>query len=187
MTSAAHASGTDRCAEVAALRGWADSDIVVNVQGDEPLLPSRFIEQVASALHASDADLGTLACPITGAAEFLDPNVVKVVTRHDGRALLFSRAPVPWRRDADDGSPAQWQGALRHIGLYAYRVATLRSLSALPPCALENTERLEQLRALWHGLSIQVAVAAELPGPGVDTEADLAEVERRLLALQAPE
>ncbi|MBS0395279.1 MAG: 3-deoxy-manno-octulosonate cytidylyltransferase, partial [Proteobacteria bacterium] len=156
-------------------------EIIVNVQGDEPLLPSANVAQVASLLAASDgASVATLATPIESAAEFADPNAVKVVCDRAGRALYFSRAPIPWPRDAvaagrDDAS--RYAGALRHIGLYAYRVAALRRLAALAPTPLELAERLEQLRALEHGLAIAVAVAVERPGPGVDTEADLAQVD----------
>ncbi len=142
MTAAAHASGTDRIAEVARLRGWAPASVVVNVQGDEPLMPAALIQQVAALLarHA-DADIATLASPITQLSEFLDPNTVKVVTDSAGRALYFSRAPIPWTRD---GAPAglasqrDLSGARRHIGIYAYRVAALLQLAALPVSVLET-------------------------------------------------
>ena len=181
MTSAAHASGTDRIAEIAARHGWAGEEIVVNVQGDEPLLPHTLIAQAAGLLDANPAaTIATLATPIATDAEYLDPNVVKVVARCDGMALYFSRAPIPWDRDGAASIPTsqeRHQGARRHIGLYAYRVSALRALAAAPATALELRERLEQLRALSIGLSITVADAAEAPGPGVDTPDDLARVD----------
>lgn len=180
MTSAHHASGTDRIAEVAARRGWTDGDIVVNVQGDEPLLPPALIGQAAALLAATPAaSIATLATPIVSESDYLDPNVVKVVARPDGMALYFSRAPVPWDRDGFASRPPgadRHRGARRHLGLYAYRVAALRQLAAAPAAALEQRERLEQLRALAMGLAIVVADAVEAPGPGVDTPEDLARV-----------
>jgi 3-deoxy-manno-octulosonate cytidylyltransferase (CMP-KDO synthetase) len=181
MTRAAHPSGTDRIAEAAHARGWADGDIVVNVQADEPLIPSALIGQVAQLLEAHErADVATLVTAIGSTQEFLDPNVVKVVADAQGRALYFSRAPVPWDRDGAAAGPAQmsFAGALRHIGIYAYRVAALRRLTALPPSGLELRERLEQLRALENGFEIQVATAAEVPGPDVNTPEDFLRVGR---------
>jgi 3-deoxy-manno-octulosonate cytidylyltransferase (CMP-KDO synthetase) len=177
MTSPAHLSGTDRIAEAAAKLHWAADDIIVNLQGDEPLMPPALIAQVARLLqdHA-DADIATLAAPVISAAEFLDPNAVKVVLAQDGRALLFSRAPIPWDRDgaiAGLPGPDSYQQALRHIGLYAYRVRSLLRISQLPPAPLELREKLEQLRALAHGMQIRVAIAAERPGVDVNTPADL--------------
>jgi 3-deoxy-manno-octulosonate cytidylyltransferase (CMP-KDO synthetase) len=181
-TDPAHGSGTDRIAEVARTRGWAGRDIVVNVQGDEPLLPSAAIAQVARLLeqHAG-AGIATLATPVTSREEFLDPHVVKVVCDARGYALYFSRAPIPWPRDhAPDGEAgaASYACARRHLGLYAYRVAALLKFAAAPAGRLEGLERLEQLRALERGgaLAIVVADALERPGPGVDTESDLAVV-----------
>jgi 3-deoxy-manno-octulosonate cytidylyltransferase (CMP-KDO synthetase) len=186
MTSAAHASGTDRIAEVAARRRWAAADIVVNVQGDEPLLPPALVAQAASLLAATpSASVATLAVPIATEAEYLDPNVVKVVARPDGMALYFSRAPIPWDRDGSASSPAGTQrhlGARRHLGLYAYRVSALQALAAAPAAALERRERLEQLRALSLGMQVAVADAVEPPGPGVDKPEDLARVEAILRA-----
>jgi 3-deoxy-manno-octulosonate cytidylyltransferase (CMP-KDO synthetase) len=184
MTAAHHASGTDRCAEVAQARGWDEDDIVVNLQGDEPLTPPVLVRQVAELL-ASDpvAGVATLCAPLGELAEFLDPNVVKVTFAADGAALYFSRAPIPWERDgapAGLGSQRSHRHAHRHIGLYAYRVGTLLRLAALPPCELEQVEKLEQLRALWNGVRIVVDVARAAPGPGVDTPEDLARVERLL-------
>lgn len=184
LTDVAHPSGTDRIAEVALRRGWADDHVVVNVQGDEPLLPPPLVQQVAELLQRHpDADIGTLATPIQALEDYLDPNVVKVVTRADGAALYFSRAAVPWHRDgAPRGAASQeaYAGAMRHIGLYSYRVGALRRLAGTASCPLENIERLEQLRALWMGMRIQVDVAHEAPPAGVDTEADLARVSRLL-------
>jgi 3-deoxy-manno-octulosonate cytidylyltransferase (CMP-KDO synthetase) len=186
LTDHRHATGTDRLAEVARERRWADDEVVVNVQGDEPLIAPANIVEVATILRATPgAAIATLASPIERLADFEDPNVVKVVCNLQGLALYFSRAPVPWPRDgAAAGDPRRFEGALRHIGLYAYRVAALRRLAALPPARLETAERLEQLRALENGLAIAVGVAAESPGPGVDTEADLARVEALLGAAQ---
>lgn len=172
-------SGTDRVAEVAVRNAfaWSDDDIVVNVQGDEPLMPPALIDQVA-ALLAGDpgAGLGTLCTPVETLEEFLNPNIVKVVCTAQGRALYFSRAPIPWHRDGAVAGPASqthFEGAMRHIGLYAYRVASLRRLTQMPPTPLERAERLEQLRALETGMPIAVGIAKELPGPGVDTPEDL--------------
>jgi 3-deoxy-manno-octulosonate cytidylyltransferase (CMP-KDO synthetase) len=175
LTSTEHPSGTDRIAELARRFEWNDEQIVVNVQGDEPLISPVSIAQVARLLAwHPDATIATLAAPLGSDAEFHDPNFVKVVTTHDGWALYFSRAPIPWPRGG--GVPE----ARRHIGLYAYRAGGLKAISAAPPCALEDTEKLEQLRALWLGYKIIVADAAESPSPHVDTEEDLAQI-RRLL------
>ncbi len=178
MTLATHASGTDRIAEVAQARGWAADTIVVNVQGDEPLLPPALVGQVAALLAAHpSAAIATLFAPIESLEEFLNPNVVKLVADEGGRALYVSRAPSPWPRDAvSESRPAQFAGALRHIGMYAYRAAALRRLSALPPAKLEDTEKLEQLRALANGFEIRVAAACERPGPDVNSPEDVARV-----------
>ena len=177
LTDPALASGTDRVAAVAAARGWSDSVIVINVQGDEPFLPSQLIDQAAATLAADQgASIATLATPIATLAEFIDPNVVKVVTDLQGRALYFSRAAIPFTRDitaADARSPTDFGAAMRHIGLYAYRAGALRRLVRLAPSQLETREKLEQLRALQNGMAIAVAQAAVVPEPGVDTEADL--------------
>ena len=188
MTARSHPSGTDRIAEVARTLGWASADVVVNLQADEPLMPPALLGQVARLLqdHA-DADIATLAAPVTSRLEFLDPNAVKVVLAADGRALLFSRAPIPWDRDgAIDNlpGPQSHQHALRHIGLYAYRVQSLLRLSQLAPAALELREQLEQLRALTHGMHIRVAIAALRPGMDVNTAADLERI-RALLETTA--
>jgi 3-deoxy-manno-octulosonate cytidylyltransferase (CMP-KDO synthetase) len=180
MTAATHISGSDRIAEVARARRWPAADIVVNVQGDEPLLPPALIAQVAAVLESHPAaHIATLATPVTSVEELLDPNAVKVVADGAGRALYFSRAPIPWNRAgaaADLRSQRDCSGARRHVGIYAYRVAALARLARLAPGALEMREQLEQLRALEHGLVIQVADAREPPGPDVNTPADLARV-----------
>jgi len=178
LTRAEHPTGTDRIAEACALLGLSAQTIAVNVQGDEPFLPPAIIRQVAGALDADrECDIATAAHELTNAAEFFDPNVVKVVTDARGRALLFSRAPIPWSREAFALSrsdlPARLP-ALRHVGLYAYRVSYLLRFPGLARPAIEEHESLEQLRALYHGSGIAVLrLHAPLP-PGVDTEADLA-------------
>jgi 3-deoxy-manno-octulosonate cytidylyltransferase (CMP-KDO synthetase) len=186
MTAKEHASGTDRLAEVVERLGWPDEAIVVNLQGDEPLMPPALIEQVAQDLAANaGAAIATIATPLLAAGEFFDPNVVKVVTDRDGYALYFSRAPIPWDRDLfNDDTRALPIGIvpLRHIGIYAYRVGYLRRYAQMRPCPLEQTEQLEQLRALWYGERIHVGEAAQRPGPGVDTEDDLRIVEQLLQA-----
>jgi 3-deoxy-manno-octulosonate cytidylyltransferase (CMP-KDO synthetase) len=179
-TAPDHATGTDRLAEAAAALGLAADEIVVNVQGDEPLIPPAVIDAVADLLASSaDCELATAAHPIHDAAEFFNPNVVKVVTDRRAQALYFSRAPIPWARDAfDAGRTALPAGleARRHVGLYAYRAGFLARFPALARDPLEEFERLEQLRALAHGYRIAVlALAAALP-PGVDTPADLEQV-----------
>ncbi len=178
MTARTHVSGTDRIAEVAAARGWADTDIVVNVQGDEPLIPPAVIDQVAQLLASHPrADIATLAARIDQLNDFNDPNVVKVACDTSGRALYFSRAPIPWNRDTPTTlTPA----SLRHIGIYAYHVGALRRLAGLPASRLEQIEKLEQLRALENGLEIRVALAVERPLADVNTAADLERAERAL-------
>jgi 3-deoxy-manno-octulosonate cytidylyltransferase (CMP-KDO synthetase) len=184
MTRAEHASGSDRIAEVATERRWGPRELVVNLQGDEPLIPPAILAQVATLLESDPAAaLATLAAPLNSVAELDDPNVVKVAWGLSGHALYFSRAPIPWQREAATrDSPARLVGAWRHIGLYAYRVDALLALSRLPPTPLEQAERLEQLRALEHGFGIAVAAASAVPGPGVDTEADLELVARQIEA-----
>jgi 3-deoxy-manno-octulosonate cytidylyltransferase (CMP-KDO synthetase) len=182
MTRADCPSGTERLAEVAETLGWRDDEIVVNVQGDEPLIDPGLIAAVAQGLAAdADAAIATAAHPIRDADEVFNPNVVKVVCDARGRALYFSRAPIPWARD-------EWAGGrrghdlppglpvLRHVGLYAYRVGFLRRYAALTPAAIERWESLEQLRALWHGYPIRVLTLDAAPPGGVDTEEDLARV-----------
>jgi 3-deoxy-manno-octulosonate cytidylyltransferase (CMP-KDO synthetase) len=181
LTRSDHPSGTDRIAEVAQQCGWSDDDIVVNVQGDEPLIESALVAEVARALATDhEAAMATAAHAIADMADFLNPNIVKVVTAANGRALYFSRAPIPWHRD---GFATQREVmppgfiARRHIGLYAYRVNFLRRYGQLTPAPLEQWEALEQLRALWHGFHIQVIECAHPPAPGVDTPEDLARVQ----------
>ena len=183
MTDAAHASGSDRIAECARIAGWSDDDIVVNLQGDEPFAPASGIRAVAAALASSGAPMATLATPVEDAAMLFDPNVVKLVRAGNGDALYFSRAPIPWARDAfaanRDALPAggAW---LRHIGIYAYHAGFLGALAALPPSTLERIESLEQLRALENGHRIAVALAPEAFPPGIDTPEDLARAEAHL-------
>lgn len=183
LTSPAHASGTDRIAEVAAMRGLDPATVVVNVQGDEPLLPPCLIEQVASNLsQRPDFEIATLCEAIEREEEIFDPGVVKVVVGANGRAAYFSRAPIPYCRgrfDARDGAaPASPAVGLhhRHIGLYAYRAGFLGRFASLAPAPSERAESLEQLRAIHHGCAIHVEAARERPGPGVDTPADLERV-----------
>jgi 3-deoxy-manno-octulosonate cytidylyltransferase (CMP-KDO synthetase) len=182
MTAAHHESGTDRIAEVARARALAPEDIVVNLQGDEPLMPPEVIRQVAQALEsAPHAGISTALSPVHSLSEFLDPNCVKALRAQDGRALYFSRAPVPWPRDStQDERPAAYAGAWRHIGIYAYRVRSLLQFAAWPPSALEMTEKLEQLRALERGMQIQTVVLQQTPPGGVDTPQDLARVREAL-------
>src|SRR5688500_12313721 len=188
MTSPAHASGTDRLAECVQLAGWSDDTLVVNLQGDEPFAPASGIRAAAETLANSGADMATLATPITAVATLFDPNAVKLVIAHNssanyGDALYFSRAPIPWPRDAfarDRETMPPGQHWLRHIGLYAYRAGFLRRFAALPPGRLEQLESLEQLRVLEAGYRIAVALAPEEFPPGVDTPEDLVRAETRL-------
>ena len=182
MTAANHQSGTDRIAEVARARGLLPEDIVVNLQGDEPLMPPEVIRQVAQSLESSPAaGISTALAPVHSLSEFLDPNCVKALRAQDGRALYFSRAPVPWPRDStQDERPASYAGAWRHIGIYAYRVRSLLQFAAWPPSTLETTEKLEQLRALERGMQIQTVILQQTPPGGVDTPQDLARVREAL-------
>ena len=171
MTRLDHASGTDRIAEVAQKRGWADDDIVVNVQGDEPLIDPNLIEEVALLLAAKPQAVMATAChAIDDEASLLNPNVVKVVMDGAGYALYFSRAPIPYPRDEVYKNHIQ---AFRHIGIYAYRVGFLKQYVNLTVSNLEKIESLEQLRVLHHGYKIAVAVTQNAPATGVDTQADL--------------
>lgn len=183
MTSPLHASGTDRLAECAASAGWSDDTLVVNLQGDEPFAPASGIRATAQALADSGADMATLATPIADAATLFDPNAVKVVRAGNGDALYFSRAPVPWPRDAFAADRTRLPAGghwLRHIGIYAYRAGFLRRFAAMPPGRLEQVESLEQLRVLEAGHRIAVALAPEPFPPGVDTPEDLVRAEARL-------
>jgi 3-deoxy-manno-octulosonate cytidylyltransferase (CMP-KDO synthetase) len=188
LTRSDHVSGTDRLAEAVAALGLGDDEIVVNVQGDEPLIPPDLIGRLAHTLaQRTGAAIATACVPISEAAKLTNPNVVKVVCDHAGNALYFSRAPIPYPRDAfasgrGDPLPAGLP-ALHHLGIYAYRASFLRTYARLAPSPIEAHEALEQLRALWHGYRIAVVVTdADLP-PGVDTPEDL-ERARRLLAAQ---
>jgi 3-deoxy-manno-octulosonate cytidylyltransferase (CMP-KDO synthetase) len=178
MTSAHHSSGTDRIAEIVRGGEYSDEDVVVNLQGDEPMMPPEVIAKVAGALQdAPGTDIATAAAPIQTLDEFLDPNCVKALRAGDGRALYFSRAPVPWPRDSLTGNqPNRFSGAWRHIGIYAYRVRSLLRLAALPPTPLESIEKLEQLRALENGMRIQLLTLSDPPPAGVDTPQDLERV-----------
>ncbi len=180
MTRSDHPSGSDRLAECAAICGWSEETIVVNLQGDEPLAPVSGIRTVAETLANGGAPMATLAVPLHDSAELFDPNVVKLVRDIRGNALYFSRAPLPWPRDAFMGNRDELPdnvSFLRHIGIYAYRAGFLAQLTKLPRTPLETAESLEQLRALEHGHAIAVGLAPEpFPG-GVDTFADLARVE----------
>ena len=177
LTRTDHPTGTDRLAEVVEQRGWDDETIIVNVQGDEPLIDPELIAQMARQLAESGADIATVAHPVDNAADFANPNIVKVVCKADGDALYFSRALIPYARDhfaqnpGMDSLPAEMP-AYRHIGLYAYRARFLRAYARLTPSPLERVEALEQLRALWHGYRISVLISAQLPIPGVDTPED---------------
>jgi 3-deoxy-manno-octulosonate cytidylyltransferase (CMP-KDO synthetase) len=177
MTAATHATGTDRIAEVVERLGLAAGEIVVNVQGDEPLVEPGLVRAVAELLAATpEAAIATACHPIREAAEFFSPHAVKVVLDHAGFARYFSRAPMPWARDAFAASTRELPAGLpsyRHIGVYAYRMQFLRVYPKLAQSPLERFEALEQLRALWHGYAIAVAVRHDAPLPGVDTPEDL--------------
>ncbi|WP_138515271.1 3-deoxy-manno-octulosonate cytidylyltransferase [Rhodoferax bucti] len=179
LTRTDHPSGSDRLAEACALLGLADEDIVVNVQGDEPLIDTGLVQAVADLLaQHPQAAMGTAAHAIHDVAEFRNPNVVKVVTDAAGMALYFSRAPIAWWRDgfAEGVNSLPTPAPLRHVGIYSYRVGFLRQFPQLPQAPVEVTEALEQLRALWHGHRIAVHISPDAPGPGVDTPEDLAKV-----------
>ncbi len=192
MTRADHASGTDRLAEAAERLALGDDEIVVNVQGDEPLMPPDLIGRLAHALaQRTAASIATAAVAITDADELFNPNVVKAVCDHAGYALYFSRAPIPFARDAfgPGGKPSgplpRDLPAYRHLGIYAYRAGFLRAYARHAPAAIERFEALEQLRALWHGHRIAVVIADTAPPPGVDTPEDL-EHTRQLVRASAP-
>lgn len=189
MTRADHQSGTERIAEVAELRGWSNDTVIVNLQGDEPLIPPEYIRDAAEALAGQDrAGIATLAARIGDPEEIFNPNSVKTVLNKDGYALYFSRAPIPWDREqfkSSDGRqklPAKID-YLRHIGMYAYRVDFLRRYCGWEASPLEAVESLEQLRILWHGESILVKTVAKTPAAGVDTEDDLRRVESAVLKI----
>ena len=173
MTSDQHRSGTERIAEVCDLLDWDDDRIVVNLQGDEPTMPAALINQCAALLDDSTADIATLASPLGSSQDFENPNVVKVIVDAEENAIYFSRAAIPYARDAGRQSESR-DAALHHHGIYAYRSGVLRRLVAADPSPLEICEHLEQLRALSLGMTIRVGVPSERPGAGIDTEDDLA-------------
>ncbi len=181
LTGEHHRSGTERLAEVVERLGLAEDAVVVNLQGDEPQMPSGLVEQVAKDLIAHPvAALATLGSPLTDPRLLFEPHVVKVVRDQEGYALYFSRAAIPWDRDGFSEGRGTPSDHYRHIGLYAYRVGFIQAYTQLSPCSLEQIESLEQLRALYYGYRIHVAVAEEAPGQGVDTAADLARVRAAL-------
>jgi 3-deoxy-manno-octulosonate cytidylyltransferase (CMP-KDO synthetase) len=183
MTRADHLSGTDRLAEAITLLDLDDEEIVLNLQGDEPLMPPALIRKVADLLAARPAAVMATACHvITQRDDFLNPNAVKVVTDREGNALYFSRAPIPWPRDIMSGQSSASIKAFRHIGLYAYRAGFVARYAAWPACPLESTESLEQLRVLWQGEKIAVVEAEEAPATGVDTPEDLERVRKYYLS-----
>jgi len=176
MTAEHHTSGTERIAEVCDQLEWPDDLAIVNLQGDEPLMPPDLINQCAALLEDPDVDMATLASELFAAEDYENVNVAKVIVDKDDNALYFSRAAIPFSRDPD--TLEQTLGAaLRHHGIYGYRRRVLATLVAAEPCVLEQCEKLEQLRALWLGLTLRVGRATLRPGPGVDTEEDLAKVQ----------
>jgi 3-deoxy-manno-octulosonate cytidylyltransferase (CMP-KDO synthetase) len=181
MTRPEHKSGTERIAEVAEICAWADDEIIVNLQGDEPLIPPEIIQQLAAVLaEQQHAGIATLAAKIVDIEEIFNPNAVKVVLNRDGYALYFSRAPIPWDRDGFAGQNkhvSEKMSYYRHIGMYAYTVAFLKRYCQWESSVLETVESLEQLRILWHGEAIRVKVVDKTPAAGVDTAEDLARVE----------
>ena len=179
MTSADHHSGTERLAEVCELRSWPDDLAVVNLQGDEPLLPPVLIDECAALLEDDSVGMGTLASAMDSEQDLRNPNVAKIIVDQHDNALYFSRAPIPCSRDKHTDK-LTLQTALRHHGIYAYRCAVLRQLIAAGPCDMEQCEKLEQLRALWLGITVRVGRASVRPGQGVDTEEDIAAVEAAL-------
>lgn len=187
MTSPNHENGTERIAEVARLKGWSDDSVIVNLQGDEPLIPQSLIELTAKGLiDHPEAGMSSICTAITEDTEVFNPNVVKVVLDNNNFALYFSRASIPWDRDAYSSSLNKMTTKIpvyRHIGMYGYRVSFLNQYTKMEPCALENTESLEQLRALWYGVKIHMSVIERAPGHGVDTLEDVKRVEQRLETL----
>ncbi|MFU2076806.1 3-deoxy-manno-octulosonate cytidylyltransferase [Avibacterium avium] len=188
MTSEHHNSGTERLAEVVEKLALADDEIVVNIQGDEPLIPPLIVQQVADNLAKNGVKMATLAVPLNDAEELFNPNVVKAVAEQSGNVLYFSRAPIPWNRDQFAGLSDEQKTQLvlqsqylRHIGIYAYRAGFIKQYVQWQPSALENIESLEQLRVLWYGEKIHIDLAKEVPAVGVDTPEDLEKV-RAILA-----
>jgi len=188
MTSPDHENGTERIAEVADKLGWAEDDVVVNLQGDEPLIPRQLVDMTADGLLQNpDAGMSSLCTPITDVEDGFDPNVVKVVLDNRQFALYFSRAPIPWDRDQYSQSQSALTNKLdvyRHIGMYGYRVSFLRQYQTMAATPLELAECLEQLRALCYGVKIHMGVIDKAPGHGIDTQADVARVEAQLALLK---
>ncbi len=181
MTLEEHASGTDRLSEVVDKFGWSDETVVVNLQGDEPLMPPAIINQVAvNLINNKQADCATLYTDLSH-EDASDPHMVKLVADENGFAMYFSRSVIPYMRDADNTAPGNLVYK-RHIGLYAYRVGLLKAFHTMKPCELEQAEKLEQLRLMWHGMKIHVAKAESMPGHGVDTPEDLERVKIVLAA-----
>jgi 3-deoxy-manno-octulosonate cytidylyltransferase (CMP-KDO synthetase) len=184
MTDSGHQSGTERCAQIALELGWGADDVVINVQGDEPLVPKPLLESFARfCANAGTFDMATIAVPLSDAWQLIDPNVVKLMMDAQGRAIVFSRSAIPYCRDLP---PAEWPLSvyLRHVGIYAYKCSALYRLTDTPSCKFEQLEKLEQMRAIWLGMPIQVFVWPESPPPGVDTEEDVARV-REILYINA--
>jgi 3-deoxy-manno-octulosonate cytidylyltransferase (CMP-KDO synthetase) len=184
LTRADHETGTDRIAEVALFKGWDDDVVIVNLQGDEPLIPPELIELTAKGLiEHQDAGMSSLCTPIDNADDLFDANIVKVVMDYQGYAMYFSRASIPWDRDvfAKGQSLPSKMSPCRHIGMYGYRVSFLKAYAKMTPCDIEQTESLEQLRALWYGHRIHMGVIESAPGHGVDTQDDLDRVEQLML------
>ncbi len=188
MTSPKHENGTERIAEVARIKNWSADSVIVNLQGDEPLIPKSLIELTAKGLLENpEAGMSSICTPIHCDADAFNPNVVKVVLNKDNFALYFSRASIPWDRDAyknNQSHKTEKMPVYRHIGMYGYRVSFLQQYSAMQPCVLESTEALEQLRALWYGVKIHMGVIDQAPGHGVDTLEDAQRVEILLKSLQ---
>lgn len=178
MTSSEHESGSDRLAEVVTRYNWGDDTIIINLQGDEPLTPASCLQQVAENLQTHpEASIATLATPLLDNEEYENPNIVKVVRSSIGMALYFSRANIPFQRENEQAASSF---ALRHLGIYAYRAKFLKDFASMEQSPIEKLEKLEQLRAMWHGKLIHVDIAKELPGHGVDTEEDLQAIEQLL-------
>ncbi|MFS1538167.1 MAG: 3-deoxy-manno-octulosonate cytidylyltransferase [Candidatus Phlomobacter fragariae] len=174
MTSVDHQSGTERLAEVVEKYGFSDEEIIINVQGDEPFIPPEIINQLANNLMLNNVGMATLAAPINSPDEVFDPAIVKVVTDKQSNALYFSRTAIPWERDRFAVTKMEiGEHFLRHVGIYAYRVGFIRRYIQWPISSLETIEMLEQLRVLWYGEKIHVALAVKTPGPGVDNQQDL--------------
>lgn len=188
MTSPEHENGTERIAEVASLKGWEKDTVIVNLQGDEPLIPKSLIELTAKGLiDHPDAGMSSVCTPISSTEDVFNPNVVKVVLNQRQFAMYFSRATIPWDRDLykqGTDQVSQQMPVYRHIGMYGYRVSFLQQYQTMSACPLETTESLEQLRALWYGVGIHMSVIEEAPGHGIDTPEDVTRVEQLLQAMR---